>query len=84
MITCSSPNQLIRCLRTPMSVPKVFTISVPMPFETIPRGLITAHASPENLGMAESAKIRASVIFCNIKLREAPMKEISHENVKAL
>ena len=78
MITCSSPNQLIRCLRTSMSAPKVFTISVPMPFETI------RLKGPENLGMAESAKIRASVIFCNIKLREAPMKEISHENVNAL
>ena len=37
---------------------------VPMPFATIPKGLITAHASPDSLGMAENVKAHASVNFC--------------------
>ena len=47
-----------------MSVPKEFTIAVPMPFATIPKGLITAHASPDSLGMAENVKVHANVNFC--------------------
>ena len=47
-----------------MSVPKGFTIAVPMPFATIPKGLTTAHASPDSLGMAEDAKVHANVDFC--------------------
>ena len=52
------------CLQTSMSVPKGFTIAVPMPFATIPKGLTTAHASPDSLGMAEDAKVHANVDFC--------------------
>ena len=47
-----------------MSVPKGFTIAVPMPFATIPKGLITVHAGPDSLGMAENVKVHASVNFC--------------------
>ena len=49
-----------------MSVLKGFKITIPMPFAIIPKGIKTTHASLENLGMAESANVRASVIFCKL------------------
>ena len=67
-----------------MSVPKGFTIAVPMPFATIPKGLITAHAGPDSLGMAENAKVQASVNFCTHLAERIPIKELSDENVNAL
>ena len=72
------------CLQTSMSVPKGFTIAVPMPFATIPKGLITAHAGPDSLGMAENAKVQASVTFCTHLAERIPIKELSDENVNAL
>ena len=47
-----------------MSVPKGLTIAVPMPFGTIPKGLTTAHASPDSLKMAENVEVHANVNFC--------------------
>ena len=47
-----------------MSVPKRFTIAVPMAFAAIPKDLITAHANQNSLGMTENAKVHVSVTFC--------------------
>ena len=57
------------CLQTSMSVPKGFTIAVPMPFATIPKGLTTAYASPDSLGMAKDAKVHANVDFCTHEVK---------------
>ena len=67
-----------------MSVPKGFTIAVPMPFATIPKGLTTAHASPDSLGMAEDAKVHANVDFCTHYVKRGSYKRTFCKNVNAL
>ena len=72
------------CLQTSMSVPKGFTIAVPMPFATIQRVLLLRMQARIHWEWPRMQRYMQTLTFVHIKLRGVPMKELSDENVNAL